>query len=94
MDKMTKIKVTVERIDGHCNLPVLVGDHFFVEGSRLSVPDGNNVCIWALQSMMPVFPIINVKESLPDDHWVKSVRHFTCPDPKGKVIFRLESLEE
>ncbi|MFW9804184.1 MAG: TIGR04076 family protein [Candidatus Thorarchaeota archaeon] len=91
---MSKIKVTVERIDGHCNLPVLVGDHFFVDGSRLSVPKDSNVCIWALQSMMPVFPIYNVKKNLPDDHWVKSVKHFTCPDPEGRVIFRLEALEE
>lgn len=87
---MPKIKVTVERIDGHCNLPVLVGDHFFIEGSKLVVPEGTNVCIWALQSMMPVFPILNVRSSLPDGHWVKSVKHFTCPDPDGKVIFRLE----
>lgn len=94
MVEMSKIKVTVERIDGHCNLPVLVGDHFFVDGSRLSVPKDSNVCIWALQSMMPVFPIYNVKENLPDDHWVKSVKHFTCPDPEGRVIFRLEALEE
>ncbi len=90
---MAKISVTVERIDGHCNLPVLVGDHFYVEGSKLSVPEGSNVCIWALQSMMPVFPILNVKENLPDGHWVKSVEHFTCPDPEGKVIFRLEVSE-
>jgi uncharacterized repeat protein (TIGR04076 family) len=94
MVKMAKIKVTVERIEGHCNLPVLVGDYFFVEESKLSIPEGNSVCMWALQSMMPVFPIFNVRENLPDDHWVKSVKHFTCPDPEGKVIFRLETLEE
>lgn len=90
---MSRIKVTVERIDGHCNLPVLVGDHFFVDGSRLVIPDGNTVCIWALQSMMPVFPILNVRDSLPEDNWVKSVKHFTCPDPDGKVIYRLEIVE-
>jgi len=28
---MAKIKVTVERIDGYCNLPVHIGDHFYVE---------------------------------------------------------------
>lgn len=91
---MSRIRVTVERIDGHCNLPVLVGDHFFVEGSKLSIPEGSNVCMWALQSMMPVFPIFSVKENLNDDHWVKSVKHFTCPDPEGKVIFRLEKIED
>ncbi len=90
---MARIKVTVERIDGYCNLPVLVGEHFFVEGSKLHVPEGGHVCIWALQSMMPVFPILNVRDYLPDNNWVKTVKYFTCPDPEGKVIYRLEIVE-
>ena len=90
---MAKIKVVVERIDGYCNLPMLVGDTFYVEDSRLIIPDGKFVCIWALQSMMPIFPIFAAKEELKDDHWVKTVKHFSCPDPKGRVHFRLELLE-
>ncbi len=38
---MAKIKVSVERIDGSCSLPVLVGDHFYVEDSKLYVPAGS-----------------------------------------------------
>ena len=91
---MTKIKVTVERIDGHCNLPMLVGDCFFIEGSKLTIPDGEHVCIWALQSMMPIFPIFSEKEKLDDDHWVKNVKHFSCPDPKGLVQYRLELVDD
>jgi uncharacterized repeat protein (TIGR04076 family) len=87
---MAKIKVTVEKIDGYCNLPVLVGDYFYVEGSKLFVPDGQHVCIWALQSMMPVFPILNERNCLEDGHWVKTVKNFVCPDPKGLVHYRLE----
>ena len=87
---MARIKVTVERIDGYCNLPMLVGDYFYVEESKISLPDGKHMCLWALQSMMPVFPIFGVKETLPDGHWVKSVKHFTCPDPDGRVLYRLE----
>ena len=34
---MAKIKVSVERIDGSCSLPVQVGDHFYVEDSKLYV---------------------------------------------------------
>ncbi|MHA1962394.1 MAG: TIGR04076 family protein [Candidatus Thorarchaeota archaeon] len=91
---MARIKVTVERIDGYCNLPMLVGDYFYVEGSKISLPEGKHMCLWALQSMMPVFPIFGVKETLPDGHWVKSVKHFTCPDPDGRVLYRLEKEEE
>jgi carbon-monoxide dehydrogenase iron sulfur subunit len=91
---MARIKITVERIDGYCNMPMLVGDHFFIDGSKLSVPEGKYICMWALQSMMPIFPILNVKDKLDDGHWIKTVRHFTCPDPKGKVLFRLETVED
>jgi uncharacterized repeat protein (TIGR04076 family) len=91
---MAKIKVTVESIDGYCNLPMLVGDHFYIDDSKLSVPEGKYICIWALQSMMPIFPVLNVKDALDDGHWIKKVKHFQCPDPKGKVLYRLEVVED
>jgi len=87
---MSKIKVSVERIDGYCNLPMQVGDYFIVEDSRLYVPEGKYICIWALQSMMPVFPILAARDQLEESHWVKKVKTFSCPDPKGLVQFRLE----
>ncbi len=91
---MAKIKVSVERIDGHCNLPMQVGDHFHVQGSKLFVPDGKYICIWALQCMMPVFPILAEKNRLDDSHWVRKASTFSCPDPKGLVQFRLEIEDE
>ena len=63
---MAKIKVTVEKIDGYCNLPALVGDCFYLEDSKLYVPEGKFVCMWALQSMMPLFPILNEKDKVDD----------------------------
>ncbi|MDH4197794.1 MAG: TIGR04076 family protein [Candidatus Aminicenantes bacterium] len=90
---MARIKVTVERINGACNLPHLVGDHFFVDGSRLVIPEGGHVCIWALQSMMPIFPILSVKDRLEAGHWTSKVKTFSCPDPHGLVQFRLEVVD-
>lgn len=84
----------MERIDGYCNLPMLVGDSFYVEDSKLYVPEGKYICIWALQSMMPIFPILGVRDRLEDGNWVKTVRYFSCPDPKGKVLYRLEVVEQ
>ena len=55
---MYKLKVSVERIDGYCNQPMLVGDHFFVEGGKITIPADKHVCMWALQSMMPIFPLM------------------------------------
>ena len=90
---MARIKVSVERIDGYCNMPMQVGDCFYVEDSKLFVPDGKYICIWALQSMMPIFPIFAAKEKLDDSHWIKKVQTFSCPDPKGLVQYRLEIVE-
>jgi uncharacterized repeat protein (TIGR04076 family) len=90
---MAKIKVSVEKIDGCCNLPVQVGDFFYIEDSKLTVPEGKHVCIWALQSMMPVFPILNVRDCLEEGHWVKTVKNFVCPDPQGLVHYRLEIMD-
>ena len=90
---MAKIKVSVERIDGYCNLPMQIGDYFFVEDSKLIIPDGKPICLWALQSMMPIFPILGVREELDEGHWVKTVKTFSCPDPKGLVQYRLEIVE-
>ena len=91
---MAKIKVTVERIDGHCNLPMQVGDCFYVEGSKLTLPEGKHICMWALQSMMPVFPILSQRDRLDEDHWVREISTFSCPDPKGLVQYRLDVMEE
>jgi carbon-monoxide dehydrogenase iron sulfur subunit len=93
-ENMAKIKVSVERIDGYCNLPMQVGNYFFVEDSKLYVPNGQYVCIWALQSMMPIFPILEERDKLEDCHWVKKVKNFSCPDPDGLVQFRLDVIEE
>jgi len=90
---MARIKVSVESIDGCCSLPVQIGDHFYVEDYKLSVPEGKFVCIWALQSMMPIFPILEVKERLEKGHWVRKVKNFSCPDPEGGVKYRLEVVE-
>lgn len=90
---MAKIKVSVERIDGYCNLPVQVGDYFYVEDSKLYVPEEKFVCIWALQSMMPIFPILEVRDRLEKGHWVRRVKNFSCPDPEGLVKYRLEVVE-
>ena len=91
---MAKIKVSVEKINGYCNLPLQVGDHFYIEDSKLIVPDGKFICIWALQSMMPVFPILNVRDDLKEEHWVRKIDRFSCPDPNGLVQYRLEIIDE
>ncbi len=87
---MVTLKVTVEHIDGYCNQPLLVGDSFLVKGGEIHVPSGKHVCMWALQSMMPIFPLLQRAEPKAGDWTGKAGQIFVCPDPKGKVHFRIE----
>ena len=87
---MAIIKVTVERIDGYCNQPRLVGDSFLVDGGRILTEQP--ICMWALQSMMPIFPLLQ-RSATDSADWTDKVNLFCCPDPKGKVHYRLEKIE-
>ncbi len=91
---MVTLKVTVERIDGYCNQPLLVGDSFFVKGGEITVPPGKHICMWALQSMMPILPLLQRAEPEKGDWTSKADQVFVCPDPKGKVHFRIERIGE
>jgi carbon-monoxide dehydrogenase iron sulfur subunit len=73
---------------------VLVGDHFFVDDYMLKIPQGRFVCMWALQSMIPLFPLANERHSLDENHWARKAERIACPDPKGKVIYKVERLED
>ncbi len=92
---MYKLKVSVEKIDGYCNQPMLVGDHFFVVGGKITIPDGKHICMWALQSMMPIFPLMQRDSGVKGD-WTarESGQVFVCPDPKGKVHYRIERIQD
>jgi anaerobic carbon-monoxide dehydrogenase iron sulfur subunit len=86
---MARLKVTVERIDGYCNQPMLVGDYVIIDGGKLIIPDGKHMCLWALQSMMPIFPLLQRAEAKKGD-WTAKVNQFCCPDPRGLVHYRIE----
>lgn len=91
---MYELKVTVERIDGYCNMPMLVGDSFTVRGGKIIIPDGKYMCMWALQSMMPIFPLLQRVDPEKGDWTGKKGQLFVCPDPKGLVHYRIERREE
>jgi uncharacterized repeat protein (TIGR04076 family) len=57
----------------------------------MQIPEGGYICMWALQSLMP---LITAKEretaAEADEDWMWRVHHVQCPDPKGRVIFKIE----
>ncbi len=89
---MQILKVTVEKIEGYCNQPMLVGDSFIVDGGKIRVPTGKHICMWALQSMMPIFALLQRIKPEEGDWTSKSDQTFVCPDPRGKVHFRIQKL--
>jgi len=91
---MYKLKITAERIDGYCNMPVLVGDSFTLERGKIRIPEGKYICMWALQSMMPIFPLLQRAEPQKGDWTSKAGQVFVCPDPKGCVHYRIERMAE
>ncbi len=89
---MYNLRVSVEKINGFCDLPMKIGDFFEVKGSAIIIPNGSKICLWALQSMMPFFP---AKQRISDDRndWIPLTKHFICPDPNGGVVFRIDTID-
>ena len=67
------------------------GDYFTVRDGDIRIPEGGYICLYALQSVLPV---ITPKEreilEEKDEDWMWRVHHAQCPDPKGRVIFKIE----
>lgn len=90
---MYELKVTVKKVMGACTAkpPMKPGDYFTVSDGDIQIPEGGYICLWALQSLMPLITPKEreIAESKEED-WVWRVHHAQCPDPKGRVIFKIE----
>jgi carbon-monoxide dehydrogenase iron sulfur subunit len=92
-----ELKVTVTKVLGTCTAdpPMKPGDYFTVQDGDIRIPEGGYICLWALQSILPLLPAKerNIVESEEDD-WIWRVHHAQCPDPDGRVIFKIERVGE
>jgi len=86
------LKIVVESIEGFCDLPMEIGDYFIVSGGKIEIPDGKHICLWALQSLMPVLPA-KQRELNEENDWIPHTKRFRCPDPNGGVVFRIDRLD-
>jgi uncharacterized repeat protein (TIGR04076 family) len=50
--------------------------------------------MWALQSMMPIFPLLQRAQPEKGDWTGKGGQVFVCPDPKGRVHYRIERITQ
>ncbi|MHB1651496.1 MAG: TIGR04076 family protein [Desulfitobacteriaceae bacterium] len=86
---MYNLRVVVEEVRGFCDLPMTPGDYFEVRGGRITIPEGKHMCLWAMSSLLPMFPA-KQRNIVEENDWIPSTSHMCCPDPNGMVIFRIE----
>ena len=82
------LEVVVEAIEGHCTCAMQVGDRFFLRGGKISLPEGRDFCVYALQSTLPLLPAKQRKNHPAD--WMETDARVTCPDPACRLIMRID----
>jgi uncharacterized repeat protein (TIGR04076 family) len=60
------------------------GDYFIVDDGVIRIPGGGSVCMWALHSLLPI--LVDLENR--DEDRVQ-VEYAQCPDPDGRVIFKI-----
>ncbi len=88
---MYDIRVVVEEIEGFCDLPAAPGDYFELKGGRLYIPPGKYICIWALQAILPLLPA-KQRNIVEENDWLPGTSRICCPDPNGRVVYRIDRL--
>ena len=84
------LAIVVERIDGHCTCNMHVGDRVYLRGGKLSLPDGADFCLYALQAAIPLLPA-KQRPTHPAD-WMTSDSRVICPDPACRLVMRIDRL--
>lgn len=82
------LAVTVESIEGNCTCAMSVGDCFYMRSGKISLPDGADFCLYAMQATIPLLP---AKQRLnhPAD-WMETDSRAVCPDPACKLTMRID----
>jgi uncharacterized repeat protein (TIGR04076 family) len=84
------LTIVVEAIEGNCTCNMAVGDCFYLRGGKLSIPDGKDFCVYALQSTLPLLPA-KQRHNHPAD-WMETDARITCPDPACRLIMRVDRI--
>ena len=82
------LTIVVEKIDGNCTCEMSEGDCFQLKGGKISIPDGKNFCLYAMQSTIPLLPAKQRKNHSAD--WMETDSRVICPDPACKLVMRID----
>ncbi len=86
------LRVVVESVGEQCTCNMRVGDSFEVRGGKLSLPDGQSFCLYALQSAIPLLPA--KQRPLQAADWMATDARITCPDPYCRLIMRIDRVRQ
>lgn len=86
------LSITVEKIDGNCTCNMKVGDCFKLKGGKLSIPEGKDFCLYALQSTLPLLPAKQRKNHPAD--WMETDSRIQCPDPACQLVMKIDRQAE
>lgn len=84
------LAVIVEKIEGHCTCNMRVGDCFFMRRGKISIPEGRDFCLYAMQSVMPLLPA-KQRQNHPAD-WMETDSRAVCPDPACRLTMRIDRI--
>ncbi|WP_420644500.1 TIGR04076 family protein [Candidatus Leptofilum sp.] len=82
------LTIEVEAIEGNCTCNMAVGDRFFLRSGKLSLPDGADFCLYALQAAIPLLPA-KQRQNHPAD-WMETDARVVCPDPACRLIMQIK----
>lgn len=82
------LAVMVEKIEGHCTCSMSEGDTFYLRSGKISLPDGADFCLYALQAVIPLLPA-KQRRNHPAD-WMETDDRVVCPDPACRLIMRID----
>ena len=86
------LKVVVEKIEGNCTCSMAVGDHFFLKSGKVSLPDDQDFCLYAMQAAIPLLPA-KQRQNHPAD-WMETDTRVVCPDPACRLIMCIDRIGE
>ncbi|HXF61325.1 MAG TPA: TIGR04076 family protein [Caldilineaceae bacterium] len=86
------LELVVEKIEGNCTCAMAVGDRVFLRSGKLSLPDGADFCLYALQAAIPLLPA-KQRRNHPAD-WMETDSRVVCPDPACRLIMRIDRVAQ
>jgi len=85
------LKITVTTAEGNCTW-AKVGMSFYIRNAKLEIPPGQNLCVFALGSILQ--PITGAMMKTEKGEGILDVlQEWRCPEPLSKVIFKIEEID-